>query len=163
MTPIPVHCRPACLAIALAGACLAGSAAAAQTVEQKLCVYLSAERLPAVPGLEIRASSVSSASPGEVAQIIVASFPDPLRALEDINRRFALAPGERDMAVRRAAARGESDAARATLVGFLTGILTGAARTEITIKAAGQEGTYGFACAWRSAKDVVSAPLGLLR
>lgn len=164
--PEALPARALALRIALAAAFLPvlAAAARAESPEEKLCVFLSAERLPAVPGLAIDTASVTPAAVRSVTGDLVGYFSDPLRALDELGRRFGIPAGnERDIAIRRSVARGESEAAKAAIVDVLNGFLTGGARAEITVKAAGRGATYGYVCGWRSLKDVVSAPLGLVR
>lgn len=159
---------PAVSAAILAGLASSGLLVAiparSESLEEKLCLFLAAERLPAVPGLAIESATVNGAPPRSVVPALVAYFPEPLRAYDELNRRFGLPTGgERDIAFRRLVARGETEAAKTVIVETLNGVLVGGARAEIGIRAAGREATYGYVCAWRSLKDVVAAPLGLVR
>ena len=64
------------------------TAAQSQTMEEKLCIFGAAQKLPTIQGLTIAASRTRAAAAPEAAKILVESFGNPVTAAEQLDRTF---------------------------------------------------------------------------
>ena len=149
--------------LATLAASITAGPAAAESLEEKICVFSSAERLPVIAGLAITSTSVASVPVASVTPDVVGWFSDPIRASEEINRRFRIGTAERDLAIRRSVSKGDNAAANSALTAALNAKMVGGARAEITVHALGRDAVFGFACIWTTTRLLVSAPLGVVR
>ena len=124
------------------------TAAQSQTMEEKLCIFGAAQKLPNIQGLTIAASRTRAAAAPEAAKILVESFGNPVTAAEQLDRTFGffLTP-----------------AAMEALTAALVERLKGSVIVDIDVRAAAQTATFTFICAWGAGTAVFAVPTGMSR
>ena len=124
------------------------TAAQSQTMEEKLCIFGAAQKLPTIQGLTIAASRTRAAAAPEAAKILVESFGNPVTAAEQLDRTFGffLTP-----------------AAMEALTAALVERLKGTVIVDIDVRAAAQTATFTFICAWGAGTAVFAVPTGMSR
>jgi hypothetical protein len=117
-------------------------------MEEKLCIFGAAQKLPTIQGLTIAASRTRAAAAPEAAKILVESFGNPVTAAEQLDRTFGffLTP-----------------AAMEALTAALVERLKGSVIVDIDVRAAAQTATFTFICAWGAGTAVFAVPTGMSR
>jgi hypothetical protein len=130
--------------------CLAQNAEAA-TPQEKLCILSAAEKLPRIQGLQILTSDARQSDPKEAVLERINEFKDPLIAAKKLNDEFQFLD-ERLMAdVEQKYASGYFNLVIESVQKELSKTLAGSVRTELKIKAAGQDATFVSFCFWDKA------------
>lgn len=131
---------------------LAGDAAG-QTLEDKLCVFKAAQKLPLASGLIVSAGRVRTSPIAEAARIMAGTRYDDTAGLAEQFGNSGLTDRRTLDLTARALERGDREAAVRTLeAGLATGI-TNTRTVEFDVTLAGLQATYAYVCA--TARDTL--------
>lgn len=132
--------RKMCLAAGVALLAQAAPAIAAMSeAEKKLCMVISATRLPPVVGAMITAAKVDDSAPDQALNAMVVVY-----SWQEINQKyFAFSQAQLNQLVKLPALGPE---ARKLVAGILGEFKNSAGTAEVTFKAGVIEATYGFTC-----------------
>ena len=127
--------------------------AAGQTLEDKLCVFKAAQKLPLTPGLIVSAGRVRANAVAEAARIMAGTRYDDTAGLAEQFSSFGLTDRRTVDLTTRALERGDREAAvRSLEAGLATG-MTNTRSVEFDVTLAGLQATYAFVCA--TARDTL--------
>lgn len=140
------------------GACVA-SAATAQAIEDKLCIFEAAKSMPAVPGLVVISSSAKPADKAKTAADISNRIYSVDGALA-MARKFEILSGKLTGQLRDTF---DEDKRASILAAAIADGLSEARDVEIEVSAAGQKATFGSVCGISKSGAVVTAAKGIIR
>jgi hypothetical protein len=127
--------------------------AAGQTLEDKLCIFKAAQKLPLATGLIVSAGRVRTNPVAEAARIMAGTRYDDTAGLAEQFSNSGLTDRRTLDLITRALERGDREAAVRTLeAGLATGI-TNTRTVEFDVTLAGLQATYAFVCA--TARDTL--------
>jgi hypothetical protein len=151
----------ACLLLGIAVvSCLTQHDAKAATPQEKLCILSAAEKLPRIQGLQILTSDVRQTDPKEAVLERINEFKDPLAAAKKLNEEFQFLDERLIVDLEQKYASGYSDLVIESVQKELSKTLAGSVRTELKIKAAGQDATFISFCFWdKSGVSVTTNPI----
>lgn len=134
-----------------------------QAVYEKLCIFAAAQKLPSIPALSITASRTKAgpAAPA-TAKILAESFANPVRAAEALNQYFGFLSDSVLTDINNTVQQNRTEAAVQILTNELEGSIKGSLSVEIDVRAAAQDATFTFVCAWGSGAPA-TAPTGVSR
>jgi hypothetical protein len=149
--------------VAAAAAAIAAGAppSGAQSLDQKRCVFGSALRLPAIPGLVITGSVASAGDKEEFAKRAATSFESPYRGAQSLNGTYMSVSVAGLQGIRDAQENGKVAAAIEALRQQVDAATVSSTKVELGVHAAGMDASFGFLCGLSKFGSVYSVPTGM--
>lgn len=128
-------------------------------LDEKVCVFAAAQRLPAIPGLTISSARTKDVLPIVAISALLSGFSSTAEAAGALERNFGIA-APADM-LKRPDAPLDPDRLRPFLARELGKKIEGAMMVEIDIRAVSRYATYNFACVWGGGGSALAVGVGI--
>ena len=129
------------------------------TLDEKICVFAAAQRLPAIPGLTISSARTKDVYPVVAVSALLSGFSSTKEAVDAAERHFnGITPAEMQA---RPDAPPDPDKLRPFLAREIEKRIEGAMMVEIDIRAISRYATYNFACVWGGGASALVVGVGI--